>query len=148
MPKYPFKFPVSGKEIFIKKVPQMILDDVQRAIPRPKPPMQKVTIGDEVREEPNLAHPAYTEALLDWDRTVQVRTMEVIVRLGVKYSLTDEDRVDLQEIKAFYEETGLTLSGKTETENWISYVAAVAKEDFEALIQEVMSLSAPTPKSN
>jgi len=144
----PFTFPGSGIAVQVRRVPQQLMQDAQATIKSPKPPMQEVELDGKVRLEPNYAHPDYLQALEDQQVAQMKLSQKILVRLGVVYTLTDEDRAELQNVLLVMKELGIEPSGDTELEQWVYYVAAPTVGDLTELMQEVLGLSVPTPKSD
>ena len=144
----PFTFPTSGKEIKVRKVSPQVMTDAALTLPAPQPPMQEVELDGQKRLEANPAHPDYLKAVQDYQIAQQRLTQKLLVRLGVDYVLSQDDRNDLKRTTDVLEELNIPLGGDSELERWINYVAVVSAEDMGALMDEVLSLSVPTPKSD
>lgn len=144
----PFTFPGSGIEINVRRVPQQLMQDAQNSIKPPQPPMQEVTLDGKVVREPNYAHPEYLRALDDHQMAQMRLSQKILVRLGIVHTLTDEDRANLNRVLDVMKELGVPPSGDNELEQWVYYVAAPSVDDVTALMQEVLGISVPTPKSD
>ena len=144
----PFTFPGSGITVQVRKVPQQLMQDAGRSLKAPKPPMQEIELDGKVRLEPNYAHPEYLQALEDHQMDQMRLSQKILMRLGIVHELTAEDRAELQNILAFMKELNIEPTGDTELEQWAYYVAAPSVNDITELMQEVLGLSVPTPKSD
>lgn len=143
-----FKFPTTGIEIKVRKVSQQVMSDVASSLPTPRPPMQEVELDGVKKLEPNPAHPDYLAALQAHQMELLQLTNRLLVQLGVDYRLTPEDESELETVLSVMRENGVTPTGKTKLEQWVYYVAVVKAEDLSALVEEVLSLGQPTPKSD
>lgn len=134
--------PSSGVTLKIKRIPTLLLDDFWRSLPPPpKPPMQKVKYGEEEREEPNVAHPDYAEALAKYDYDLGLRMIEFAVQFGVECEI---DQEAVAAVQAWAEKAGVELPGSDK----LVYITRVLAHGEElAMIREaVLGRIEPTEK--
>ena len=142
-----FTFPDSGVTVFIRPVSPMISYDMRRSIPKPKPPVARVNYGTaeqpEFRSEANEADPDYQEALVKWNERIEEATRKIMVKLGVVYTMTDEDKARMQAIRETLAEEGVEIKDPDNIA-FIFYVAITTQRDMEAMIQALTGASMPT----
>lgn len=143
-----FTFPGSGIEVEVRKVPQQTLQDAQASLPAPKPPTQEVELDGKIRLEPNYTHPDYLQAVEEHQMAQMQLSQTLLVRLGIVYKLKEEDRQALDAVLSVMRELNIPTREGTELEQWVYYVAAPTIGDMQALMQEVLGISVPTPKSD
>lgn len=144
----PFTFPGSGVTVNVRRVPQQTMQDANASLPAPKPPIQEVELDGKIKKEPNYAHPEYLQALQDHQMDQMRLSQKLLVRLGIQHTLTDEDRAELARVLDVLKELGIKPTGDSELEQWVYYVAAPGVQDLSSLMEEVLGLSVPTPKSD
>lgn len=143
-----FTFPTTGIEVKVRKVSQQILADASQSLKAPKPPTQEVELDGKKIVEANYSHPEYLEAMEKHQRDQMQLTHRIIVQLGVDYKLTEDDERELERVLNFMQANGITPTGQSKLEQWVYYVAVVNSDDLSALIEEVLGLGQPTPKSD
>lgn len=135
----------TGTVVAIRKISPLLVREVQRANPPPKPPMQTVDYGDgEVREEPNPADPAHQEALAAHRALIEEQTMRLVLLRGVVVQMTPAREAAVAELRAFMrEEYGHELDPNDRLV-YLSYIAIGTGEDLHDLAQAVFRRSQPT----
>lgn len=134
----------SGINVGIRRVSPMLMLDLRRKFPEPQPPLNKVMLGDDEVMEPNPADPDYIRAVNDYNSDMEEKYRRMIIRRGVNYVLTEEDKVEVSQVRAdFLDLTGEPLTG-TDLEVFITYVAISDESDLELLIKSVTGVSQPT----
>ena len=144
----PFVFKSTGVSCFIKPVSPMLLNEARKSIPRPKPPMQEIENADgTTRQEPNPSHPAYAEALKEYNERIGMLSQRVMIRRGVVLALTDEQRAELASLRADMAQDGVTLDSDDKAA-YVLNLAVGTPEDLAELIQAITQRGQPTdPKS-
>lgn len=146
-----FVFKSTGVEVGIQRISPLLIIEVQKRNPAPEPPMNEVDYGDGRKVmEPNPADPQYVRRLQEHSQVVEMKIRRLLIRLGVVYTLTEEDRAKVARVLEMWQEVfqDQLNQSMTELELFISYVAMGSAEDFEAFTEAVLSRSTPTPKSN
>jgi hypothetical protein len=145
----PFTFDSSGESCFIRPVPSLLIREVEQSIPRPEPPAQEVEGPDGTkRMERNTAHPDYVAALAARRDRVQEAMTKLVIKRGVRVTLTDEQRAEVRQLREEMQaDFDLALAG-TDEELWVKYIAASDPQDIARLINAVAARSVPSdPKS-
>ena len=141
----PFVFPSSGVSVMIRKVSPLLALEVQRSIPRPKPPTEKVILSSgEESLEPNWSHPDYETALQEYNLEVEEKTKKLLINRGVDLVLTEELKKEVKELRKYMKDEFGTDIALNDKEVYISYIAVESAKDFEALIGAVLGSSQPT----
>lgn len=145
-----FTFPDSGVTVFIRRVSPMISYEMKRSIPKPKPPVVRVNYGTaedpDFRNEVNEADPDYQVALEDWNARVEAATRKIMIKLGIVYTLTDEDKDRLALIRETMSEEGIEIQD-SELVAFVTYVAITSQRDMEAMINALVGNSMPTEEA-
>lgn len=142
-----FTFPDTGVTVSIRKVSPLLISEIQRKNPTPKPPLNKVMYGDDTRYEENPADPDYIKALEDHGTKLEQAIRRALIRFGVVYELTAEDVRRVNELREFWQtDEGEQLVG-SDMEVFISYLAIGTFEDLNDLVEAVTRRSQPTEKA-
>lgn len=141
-PLTPYTVKDTGAVLLIRKVSPLLALEVRNSVKKPQPPMQDVDYGDgKIVKEPNYAHPDYKIALQEYEETVTDRTNRLVLKRGVHIELTDELKAEVKELRDLYiEETGSDLP-YDDKYVYICYVALGSNEDFQELLEAIMSRS-------
>lgn len=146
----PFTFQDTGVTVQIRKVSPLLIMEVQRAMPVPKPPTQEVVYGDpkdpgaKKVEEPNEAHPDYLEAIDNYNTELEAKVRKFMIQRGVVITLNDEQKADVKELREYWEEEfGVELKGNDKY-LYVSYIAIGTDSDMEELMDVIMRRSQPT----
>lgn len=134
----------SGISIGVRRVSPMLMLDLRRKFPEPQPPLNKVVIDDVTTMEPNPSDPDYLLAKSNYEAEMEEKFRRVIVRRGVNYILTDEDKVEVAQVRQDYQDLTGDEIHLTDLEVFISYVAILSEEDLNLLINTVTGISQPT----
>jgi hypothetical protein len=141
----PYTFKDTGISIKIRKVNPLLVNELDKAFPAPKPPMQEVDYGDGNKVmEANEAHPDYIQALSDYRNARMDRYKKLLVKRGV------ECKVDLEAVeelkKTWKEDYGCDMEG-TDKEIYIFYICAGTQEDMDELMDAILKRSQPTKEA-
>lgn len=146
----PHTFKDTGISIKIRKVSPMLIMEVQKAFPPPKPPMQEVVYGDpgepgaKTVKEPNEAHPDYLVAIDEYNLELEVKVRQLMFKRGVRINLDDDQKQEVKELRADWKEMfDVELSGNDKYV-YISYIAIGTDSDMEELQEVIMRRSQPT----
>lgn len=140
----PFTFPDTGINVLIRKTSPLLLMELRKQFPEPKPPKQTVMINDKPVEEENPSHPAYLAALEAYRLEFEQIMRRVLIRRAVTLKMTADVKAEVQRLKdEFKEDTGHELVG-TDEFIYISYIAIGTDEDMEDLIEVITKRSQPT----
>jgi hypothetical protein len=146
----PYTFKDTGISIKIKKVSPLLIVEMHKYFPPPKPPMQEVVYGDpgepgaKTVEEPNESHPDYLAAIDQYNIDLESKMRELMIKRGVVINLSDEQKQEVQELREDWEEMyGNQLSGNDKYV-FISYIAIGTDKDMEEVIEAITRRSQPT----
>ncbi len=146
----PFTFEDTGITVQIRKVSPLLIMEVQKAMPVPKPPMQEVVYGDpndpgaKKVKEPNETHPDYMAAIEKYNMDLEQMVRKFMISRGVVITLDEEQKADVKELREEWkEEFGVELNGNDKF-LFISYVAIGTDADMEELMDVIMRRSQPT----
>lgn len=136
-------FKDTGVTIQIRKVSPMLVMEIKRQFPEPKPPTNKVDYGDgnEV-EESNYAHPDYARALEDYNQELEKRIRRLLIKRGV---VCNVDKQAVDELREFWKaEYEMDLPESDDLMAYISYICIGTDSDMEELLNAIMRRSQPT----
>jgi hypothetical protein len=136
----PFTFPDGGGAVRVKRIPPMLIRDLQRQFKPPKPPRQEVQFEKGVRTIPNPEHPDHVEAMAAYDEEFGERIMHLVVKLGVACEV---DQAAVADLRAQMQEEGLTLD-PDDKYVYVTRILAETTGDMEALQQAVLGESTVT----
>ena len=146
----PHTFKDTGIKVKIRKVSPMLIMEVQKAFPPPKPPMQEVVYGDpgesgaKTVEEPNEAHPDYLVAIDEYNLELEAKVRQLMFKRGVRIHLDEEQKQEVKELREEWKEMfDKDLSG-SDKYLYISYIAIGTDADMEELQEVIMRRSQPT----
>lgn len=141
-------FKDTGITVGIRRVSPLLMLKLRERYPAPKPPMQEVDYGDgKKRLEPNPAHPDYIASMAAYDEDMERRARDLLIRRGVVVEWTDEQKAELEEVKAWWLASyGEELSGD-DVVNYVSYVAIGSDSDLVDLVDALVKRSQPTEEA-
>lgn len=131
-----------GVSLQIRKVSPLVATEIRKRFPPPRPPLSKVDYGDGHFEmEPNADHPTHKAALEEYQMLLEEKVRRAYLKLGcvvvVDGELVQNARDTMQEI-------GIDLSSDTDEFVYINYCAISSAEDYNDLIQAIISRSVPS----
>lgn len=135
-----FTFPGSGGVVRVRRIPPMLLRDLQRKFKPPRPPRQEVQFEKGVRTIPNPEHPDHVEALAAYEEELGDRILRLVVRLGVQCEV---DAAAVAALRAEMAEEGIELEADDKYV-YVTRILAETTEDLEALQQAVLGASTVT----
>lgn len=148
-PKHPellsFTFE-NGVHVWLRKVPPMLINKLNRSWPPPDPPLQPVDFGDGQRMEPNPTHPDHIRALGRYYDEHGDRIHELLIRVSVKYELTEQDLDDLKERRDQMLEMGIELPSDPKVA-FITCVCIGSQEESDALRRAILMRTHPTEEA-
>lgn len=141
----PFTFQDSGVTVQIRRVSPLLALELQKKFPAPKPPRNQVPdLDGKLVWEENLADPGYAEALTKYQQDLELRMRRLVIMRGVVYTLTDDDKAQVSELREFWQNTyGEVLEGG-DLEVFVSYIAVGSDGDLSDLINAILKRSQPT----
>jgi len=147
---FPYTFKDTGIKVKIKKVSPLLIVEVQKAMPVPKPPMQDVVYGDpgdpgaKKVQEPNESHPDYLADIDDYNMALEMKVRKFMIMRGVVINLDDEQKQEVKQLREEWkEEFDAELNGSDKF-LYISYIAIGTDADMEELMDVIMRRSQPT----
>jgi hypothetical protein len=138
-------FKDTGRVVFIKKVSPLLLAQIGRDFPPPRPPKQKVDYGDgDIREEENPSHPDHVDAMGKYFMELEEKSRSFVIKRGVVVTLTEEDKEEIDRVREDYkEEIGVELRGSDKMV-YVSHICIGSPEDMEELLRAINGRSEPT----
>lgn len=136
----------TGVVLNIRKVSPLLVTQLHKSFPPPKPPINTVDYGDgkKVFEE-NVADPDYQKALEQYNLDQEIRFRHLLIQRGVVDTMTDENKREVESMREFWKTTyGEELKG-SDLEIFVSYIALGSPEDLEELTEAIMRRGQPTP---
>jgi hypothetical protein len=142
---YTFK---TGLTVQIKKVNTLLMNEIRKSFPPPRPPKERVNYGTkeapDLVEEVNEASPEYTAALDKYNQDLEMLTRKILVKRGVIYTLTPEQKEEVKQLREDMEETGGPELDKDDKLVFIAYLAIGDEDDYTRLIRTIVATSQPT----
>jgi len=146
----PHTFKDTGITVQIRKVSPLLIIEVQKAMPVPKPPMQEVVYGDpndpgaKKVQEPNETHPDYMADIEKYNTDLEEKVRKFMISRGVVITLSDEQKEEVKELREEWkEEFDVELRGNDKL-LYISFIAIGTDSDMEELMDVIMRRSQPT----
>lgn len=127
----------SGVVLNVHKTPTMLIGDLTRRFPRPKPP--KWFNPDTGKEEDNPDHPAYVQALSDWQMELSMSMLDNMIIQGTEIVSVPEgfSKVDDTDWSERIEAGGFVITNKAKRYlAWVKYVACGEDDDDISLLTE------------
>jgi hypothetical protein len=140
-----FKMPDSGVELKVRPIsPMMVSMDMMRTLPKPKPPLQKIDMGDgDVMWERNYSSTDYEAALREWETELELKTMPVLILRALDKHFSDEEKETIKALRADFEDMGMILP-KSDKLVWFQHVACGSDADFAAFLNFLTSSGEPS----
>lgn len=146
--------PGSGIEIRIRRIPHMAMQRVQIVVEeemkdsKPKAPTMKVeTAPGSFEYIPDENDSKYREELIAWNISLTEHLTEmywdVILKAGIVYELTDEDKKEIAQLREVFERLQMKLP-ESDRMFWLRYIAAPTIEDYKTLLWECFGKSSPS----
>lgn len=141
----PYTFKDTGRSICIKKISPLLIMELNRQFPAPKPPLQKVDYGDEREHwEPNASNPAYLQELMDYNIEFQRKLQVLMVKRGTVIEWSQELRDEVAELRKFWKENfGQDLDADDDMV-YILNLCIGSESDLEELLGVIARRSQPT----
>lgn len=140
--------PETGIEVRIRKVSPLLITELERQFPQPRPPVNYVDYGDgkKVAEE-NKADPDYEKTLDEYNRQHEARLRHLLIARGVFYELSADNVREVKDLKKFWKDSfNKDLEG-TDLEVFVAYLAVATPEDMNLLISAILNRAQPTPET-
>ena len=137
-------FKDTGKSVKIRKVSPMVAVDIEKSIPRPKPPMNTVDYGNGPVQEANYSDPGYMNALEERQAEVGFASLRATIMRGVVVE-GDEWKDEVLEYRKFiFETTEKELEEKSDLIVYIMRICMGTQEDMNDLLLAISTRSQPT----
>lgn len=144
---YPHLIKDTGVRVMIRKVSQMLIKEAVKDFVSPQPPTNKVILDGKEVLEPNETDPAYRAALQEYNLKVVEAGNAVLIKWGVVYTLTGEDRAQVAELKQTWaEDHDKPLEGSDKF-IFINYIAVGSQEDYIELRDAITRRTQATPEA-
>jgi hypothetical protein len=145
----PITLPGSGEVVLVQSVSPFLTNKLRREYPAPKPPVQRVMIGDREEGIANESDPSYIADREKWGRELEEKIRRFAIRMGARIEWTDEKRARLKELRESVqmvnEETGSNIVIEEDDDfAYITYIAFQTTKDVEVLLKAIMEGSRPT----
>lgn len=139
-PYYPLTFD-TGITVMVRKTSPMLIQEVQKAFPPPKPPMNKVDYGNGFHAlEANVNDPDYQQALKQYNEELEARVRKLMIIRGVDVEI---DHEAVNELREQMREIGIELD-KSDKLVYVSMIAMGTAEDYQDLINAITRRSQAT----
>lgn len=140
----PFKFDDSERVIFIRKLSPMLIYEVSKTVPKPKPPVSKVNYGNgEVLEE-NLADPVYQDDLSQHKFETYRRIQRLMIERGVVIELTEDEKKEVNDLrKLFADNFNQHLEG-SDVFIFVCHILIDSADALQKLVAAISGRAMPT----
>lgn len=142
----PYKVHDTGETLYISKVNPLLVREITRNFPPPKPPLNKIQYGDEWVEEPNELDPSYIQEREQHDEEVNNKLMKLVLRRGVWVDWNEQKAQQVATLRQDMEELGNTDLPDDDILTWVMYIALGTPEDINELTTIITRRSQPTEK--
>ena len=137
----------TGIRVMVRKVSQMLIKEAVKDFIPPQAPMNKVIIDSKEELESNTADPAYQAAMREYNLKVIEAGNAVLIKWGVVYTLTEEDRAQVKELKeTWLEDHDKPLEGSDKF-IFVNYIAVGSQEDYIELRDAITRRTQATPEA-
>lgn len=134
----------SGVVLQFNRIPSVLIGDLVRRFPRPKPP--KWMNPDTGREEDNPDDPIYAQAQSDWEVNISMSMIDNMIIMGTSIVSVPKEFEKLEDTAWIDRlEAGGYNIGTSKAKRYLAYVKFVAckdsDDDISAITEEVGKLS-------
>ena len=137
----------TGIRVMVRKVSQMLIKEAVKDFIPPSPPMNRVVIDGKEELEPNTGDPEYQAKLREYNFKIIEAGNAVLIKWGVVYTLTEEDKLQVEELKATWlEDHDKPLEGSDKF-IFITYIAVGSQEDYIELRDAITRRTQATPEA-
>lgn len=145
---YPYTIQDTGVTVQIRKVSQMLLREAVKDLKEPQPPSNEVTTLDGKKEYvTNEADPTYLQDLQDYKIKLSEVTSRIMIKWGIVYQLTEEDKKLVAQLKETWrEDRDEDLKG-SDTYIFLNYIALGTKEDIQEIVKAITRRTQATPEA-
>jgi len=132
----------SGKVIKINPVSPLLVMDVAKSLPKPKPPLVEVDYGDGGKKlEHNTADTNYQEELLAWEEKREIVAKKLTLIRGID---VDIDLTAVKELREFTKElSGVDLDANDKYV-YITYILIPDPTELQTIITLISNGGQPT----
>jgi hypothetical protein len=138
-----FTFSGSGITVHLRKVAPLLLTQVKKSMPVPKPPLNMVNYGDGPVQQENPADPDHIAALADHEQRVNEKIMEVLFSLGVDLSGNQSWGDEVDQLRVAMLSLGVPLHPDDKLV-YILNICLTDTDDIARLRDAILSKSQPT----
>ena len=139
---HPYTTKDGGISLQIRKVSPLVATEIRKRFPPPVPPLAKVDYGEGRFEmEPNADSPLHKAATEIYQLELEEKVRRAYLKLGC---IVIVDKEAVQQARDVMNEIGIDLSADTDEFVYINYVAIASAEDYNELIQAIISRSIPS----
>ena len=137
----PHTFADSGRTVMVRKVSSLLILELQKAFPEPKPPTQEVEIAGVKRLEANPAHPDYQKALQAYQLDLEMKIRKLLIKRGV---VCDVPKDEVDDLRTFWREEFNQELDPSDLLVYVSYLACTTDGDLQDLVEKITRRSQPT----
>ena len=131
-----------GVSLQIRKVSPLVATEIRKRFPAPRPPLSRVDYGEGNFEmEPNADHPSHKAALEEYQLQLEEKVRRAYIKLGCVVIV---DKEAVQATRDVMKEIGIDLVDDTDEFVYINYTAISSSDDYNDLIQAIISRSVPS----
>lgn len=133
----------SGITVWARKVSPYTMAAASKSVVKPTPPLIDVDYDGKIRSEPNEDDPAYVAALAEWQNAINLRAVDVMLRLGLQ---VDIDQEALAERRAELAALGLEIDADDHLA-YVKHIAIQTEDDMTLLAAAITKKSQPTEEA-
>lgn len=135
----------NGSKVVLSPVSSALVAELQRQHPEPPIPVIEIVNEEGVKfVEETPQDPDYLKKLNKWNADINVRWIDVLLKLGAKP--LEVDTIKLEQVKAVMAEVGTPLAGD-ESFLYLKYCLMSDKEETQQLIDAVQQTSKPEERA-
>lgn len=143
-----YEFKDSGQKVKVMKVSPLLIAELTRAFPEPKPPMNEVDYGDGKKVlEPNPASPVYAEMLQQHAVEMEKRMRTLLIKRGVYVEWDESMKSAVEELRKFWLEEYNQELDKDDKLVYVQYLCVASPDDLSELLNMILKRSQPTEEA-
>lgn len=145
----PFVFADTGRQVQIRKLSTLIRAEarrqVERATPKPEPPMVEVDFGAGKVLRPHKMHPIYLEMMGEWEARVTEETSRRLKQIAIQRGVVAEvDHESVKQVRADMAAIGIDTAEYDDHYVHVAFVCVGSEDDWTDLLRAVFNRAAPS----
>lgn len=135
-------FKGSGRTVSLERVSPLLVAKLKKSMRPPAPPTEDVPRPDgTVEKVSNPAHPDYAATLESWQLERETALREFYIRHSLRHRFTEEDKIEIEHMRADAALSGIDLSSETDEFVFVSYICVRTPTDYQEFIAAVQGIS-------